>query len=60
MGMYHKNRFAGIRSKREIKRQTSKGRRRAAKKSCQEEFTDKITLTNKSQNLHGVDAWNFN
>ncbi|EOS40265.1 hypothetical protein C808_01236 [Lachnospiraceae bacterium M18-1] len=27
MGMYHKNRFAGIRNKRYIKRCTSRGRR---------------------------------
>lgn len=59
MGMYHKNRFAGIRSKRYIKRCTSRGRRRAVKKSCKEEATDEITLTRKSHNLYGTDAWYF-
>lgn len=34
MGMYHKNRLAGIRSKRFAKRCISKVRRRVAKKSC--------------------------
>ena len=41
------------------KRQTSKGMRRAAKKSCQELFEDSITLTRKSHNLHGIDAFKF-
>lgn len=47
MGMYHKNRFVGPGYKRHIKRCTSRGMGRAAKKSCREEFTDKITLTGK-------------
>jgi hypothetical protein len=59
MGMYHKNRFAGIRNKRYIKRCTSRGRRRAVKKSCKEEVTDEITLTRKSHNLYKTDAWYF-
>ncbi len=33
MGMYHKNRSAGIRFKRFAKRSTSRGMRRAAKKA---------------------------
>lgn len=33
MGMYHKNRLAGIRFKRFAKRCTSRGMRRAAKKA---------------------------
>lgn len=49
MGMYHKNRFVGIRNKRYIKRCTSRGMRRAVKKNCREEMTDGITLTKKSQ-----------
>ena len=57
MGMYHKNRFTGIR--RYIKRCTSRGMRRAVKKSCREEMTDEITLTRKSHNLYGTDAWDF-
>ena len=59
MGMYHKNRFTGIRNKRYIKRCTSRGRQRAVKKSCKEEVTDEITLTRKSHNLYGTDAWYF-
>ena len=59
MGMYHKNRFVGPGYKQHIKRCTSRGISRAAKKSCREEFVDKITLTGKSHNLHGVDAWKF-
>lgn len=59
MGMYHKNRLVGSGHKRYIKKCISKGRRRAAKKSCREEFTDKITLSRKSHNLYGVDAWDF-
>ena len=56
MGMYHKNHLVGPGFKRMAKRQTSKGMRRAAKKSCQELFEDSITLTRKSHNLHGIDA----
>lgn len=59
MGMYHKNRFTGIRNKRYIKRCTSRGMRRAVKKRCMEEMTDGITLTRKSHNLYGTDAWYF-
>ena len=59
MGMYHKNRFVGPGYKRHIKSCTSRGMRRAAKKSCREEFMDKITLTRKSHNLYGMDAWKF-
>ncbi len=59
MGMYHKNRFVGPGRKRSIKKATSRGMRRAAKKSCRDEFVDKITLTSKSRNLHGADAWEF-
>ena len=59
MGMYHKNRFAGPGLKRELKKCTSKRRRQAVKKSCREEFTDKITLTRKSHNVYGVDAYLF-
>ena len=43
MGMYHKNHLVGPGFKRMAKRQTSKGMRRAAKKSCQELFEDSIT-----------------
>lgn len=57
MTMYHKNRFPSFRYKRYLKRCTSRGMRRAAKKSCREEFTDRITLTRKSHNIHGIDAW---
>ena len=46
MGMYHKNRLVGPKYKRFIKRQTSKGMRRAAKKGCREEFDESMTLTN--------------
>ena len=59
MGMYHKNHLVGPGFKRMAKRQTSKGMRRAAKKSCQELFEDSITLTRKSHNLHGIDAFKF-
>ena len=59
MGMYHKNHLVGPGFKRMAKRQTSKGMRRAAKKSCQEHFEDSITLTRKSHNLHGIDAFKF-
>ena len=52
MGMYHKNHLVGPGFKRMAKRQTSKGMRRAAKKSS-------ITLTRKSHNLHGIDAFKF-
>ena len=51
MGMYHKNHLVGPGFKRMVKHQTSKGMRRAAKKSCQEHFEDSITLTRKSHNL---------
>ena len=57
MGMYHKNRLAGIRFKRNAKKQTSKGMRRAIKKSCNANCEEKITLTRKSHNLHGIDSW---
>ena len=43
MGMYHKNHLVGPGFKRRAKRQTSKGMRRAAKKSCREHFEDSIT-----------------
>lgn len=56
MGMYHKNHLVGPGFKRMAKRQTM---RRAAKKSCQEHFEDSITLTRKSHNLHGIDAFKF-
>lgn len=59
MGTYHKNRLAGLRFKREAKKATSRGMRRAAKKSCDERYKDKVTLTNKSKNLHGMDGWKF-
>lgn len=59
VGMYHKNRLAGMKFKRFFKRQTSKGMRRAAKKSCNENFTDKVTLNRKSKNKHGMDSWLF-
>lgn len=59
MGTYHKNRFVGPNYKRYIKRQTSRGMRRAAKKSCKEEFEESITLTRKSHNLYGIDGWLF-
>lgn len=35
------------------------GMRRAAKKSCLEHFEDRVTLTRKSHNLHGIDSWKF-
>lgn len=59
MGMYHKNHLVGPGFKRHAKRQTSKGMRRAAKKSCLEHFEDRVTLTRKSHNLHGIDSWIF-
>lgn len=59
MGMYHKNRFAGIRFKRFAKRCTSRGMRRAAKKSCDINQCDKYTLTRKSHNLYGMDGWKY-
>ena len=59
MGMYHKNHLVGHGFKRQAKRQTSKGMRRAAKKSCRENFEDRVTLTRKSHNLYGIDAWKF-
>lgn len=59
MGMYHKNRLVGPGFKRYAKRQTSRGMRRAAKRSCQDQHTESITVTRKSHNLHGIDAWKF-
>lgn len=59
MGMYHKNRLVGPKYKKYIKRQTSRGMRRVAKKSCKEEFEEKITLTRKSKNYHGFENWLF-
>ena len=59
MGMYHKNHLVGPGFKRTVKHQTSKGMRRKKKKSCQEHFEDSITLTRKSHNLHGIDAFKF-
>lgn len=59
MGMYHKNRLVGPKYKRFIKRQTSKRMRRAAKKGCWEEFDESMTLTRKSHNVHGINAWKF-
>ena len=59
MGMYHKNHLVGPGFKRRAKRQTSKGMRRAVKKSCREHFEDSVTLTRKSHNLHGIDSWKF-
>lgn len=59
MGMYHKNRLAGIRSKRFAKRCTSRGRRRAVKKSCDICKGNKYTLTRKSHNIYGIDGWYF-
>ena len=56
MGMYHKNRFVGPNTKRRIKKETSRGMRRAVKRSCTDES---ITLTSKSKNLHGFDSWGF-
>lgn len=56
MGMYHKNRVTTLAIKREAKKRTSKGMRRAAKDSC---VDDSITLSSKSKNLHGFDAWLF-
>lgn len=37
MGMYHKNHLIGPKSKRYAKRQTSRGMRRAVKRSCTDE-----------------------
>lgn len=59
MGTYHKNRFAGIKCKRHIKKRTSKGMRRAVKRSCREGIEESITLSRKSHNLYGFDAWLF-
>ena len=59
MGMYHKNHLVGPGFKRMAKRQTSKGMRKKKKKSCQEFLEDSITLTRKSHNLHGIDAFKF-
>ena len=59
MGMYHKNRFVGPKRKRYIKRQTSRGMRRAAKKSCRPEQEESTTLTRKSRNLHGYSSLLF-
>ena len=59
MGMYHKNHLVGPGFKRHAKRQTSKGMRRAAKKGCREEFDEAMTLTRKSHNIHGFNAWKF-
>ena len=56
MGMYHKNRVTTLATKREAKKQTSKGMRRAAKKSCTD---DSVTLSSKSKNLYGFDSWKF-
>lgn len=46
MGMYHKNHLIGPKSKRYAKRQTSRGMRRAVKRSCTDES---ITLRGKSK-----------
>lgn len=54
MGMYHKNHLVGPGFKRMAKRQTSKGMRRAAKKSCQEFLEDSITLTRKAITCMGL------
>lgn len=59
MGMYHKNRLAGIRFKRSAKRCTSRGMRRAIKKSCDMNQSDRYTLTRKSHNLYGINNWKF-
>lgn len=59
MGMYHKNHFVGAKRKRYIKQQTSRGMRRAAKKSCRPEQEERITLTSKSRNLHGYSSLLF-
>lgn len=59
MGMYHKNRLVEIRFKRFAKRSTSRGRRRAVKKSCDTCKCDKYTLTRKSHNIYGIDSWYF-
>lgn len=56
MGMYHKNHLIGPKSKRYAKRQTSRGMRRAVKRSCTDES---ITLRGKSKNLYGYDSWLF-
>lgn len=56
MGMYHKNHLIGPKGKRYAKRQTSRGMRRAAKRSC---IDERVTMTSKSKNLHGYDAWLF-
>lgn len=59
MGMYHKNRLTGIRSKRFAKRCTSRGRRRAVKESCDIYKGNKFTLTRKSHNIYGIHSWYF-
>lgn len=59
MGMYHKNRYVGVSFKRYAKRRTSKGMRRAAKKSCCQQNEEKITIIEKSKNIHGIDSWEF-
>ena len=41
------------------KRETSRGMRRAAKKSCRPEQEERITLTSKSRNLHGYSSLLF-
>ncbi len=48
MGMYHKNHLIGPKSKRYAKRQTSRGMRRAVKRSCTDES---ITLRGKSKKI---------
>lgn len=59
MATYHKNRLASLSFKRDAKKATSRGMRRAAKKSCNEKYTDSMTLVNKSKNLYGIDGWLF-
>lgn len=59
MGMYHKNHMAGIRFKRFSKRCTSRGMRRAIRKSCDMDKCDKYTFSRKSHNLYGIDNWEF-
>lgn len=46
MGMYHKNHLIGPKTKRYAKRRTSRGMRRAVKRSCTDES---ITLRSKSK-----------
>lgn len=59
MGTYHKNHLVGMKFKRYVKRQTSRGMRRAAKKSCNERYEDMMTLNSKSKNLYGISGWLF-